>query len=119
MTRVRDDRGMMLGIVIVIMVLLMFGTAAVAALMAASWRSTLRVDADTEAANVLGSAINIMDALATGVDGTGASRTPEQACVTLHATTATPTPDCTPPDPALGIPAGAGTLDAPGAVPVC
>ena len=84
MTRARDDRGMMLGIVIVVMVLLMFGTAAVAALMAASWRSTLRVDADTEAANVLASSVNIVDALATGVDSTGASRTPERACKALH-----------------------------------
>ena len=84
MTRVRNSHGMMLGIVIVVLVLLMFGTAAVALLMAASWRSTLRVDADTEAANVLASAINIVDALATGRHDSGQIRTPEDACIALH-----------------------------------
>ena len=97
MTRVRNNQGMMLGIVIVIMVLLMFGTAAVAQLMAASWRSTLRVDADTEAANVLASAENIVTTLATGRDGT-ISRTPEDACAVFHNhAPSTPPSDCSAP----------------------
>ena len=98
MTRVRDNQGMMLGIVIVVLVLLMFGTAAVAALATASWRSTLRVDADTEAANVLASAINIVDGLAIGLDSSARSRTPEDACVALHNhAPSTPLSDCSAP----------------------
>ena len=104
----RDNRGLLTPVALLCLVLLVFAGAAIAQFMAARWRSTLRVDADTEAANVLGSGVNIVDALATGVDdGTGASRTPEQACEALHATTALPSPDCTPPNPVLGTPAGA------------
>ena len=102
MTRVRNSHGMMLGIVIVVLVLLMFGTAAVALLMAASWRSTLRVDADTEAANVLASAINIVDALATGRHDSGLIRTPEDACIALHTNYTDPNMPVPPP----GCPTG-------------
>lgn len=106
MTR-RDCRGQLLPIAVIALVLLVFASAAIAHITMASWRSTLRVDADAEAANILASAINVVDGLATGLDSTGASRTPQQACQTLHTTSANPTPDCTPPNPALGTPAGA------------
>ena len=66
------------------LVLLVFASAAIAHITLASWKSTLRVDADTEASNVLGSAINIVDALATGRHDSGQIRTPEDACVALH-----------------------------------
>ncbi|MXY09262.1 MAG: hypothetical protein F4Z00_12450 [Acidimicrobiaceae bacterium] len=48
---------------VIALVLLVFASAAIAHITMASWRSTLRVDADTEAANVLGSAINVVDAV--------------------------------------------------------
>ena len=104
----RDARGQLMPVAVLALVLLVFASAAIAHITLASWKSTLSVDADNETANVLASAINIVDGLAIGlVDSTGASRTPEQACKALHATTALPSPDCTPPDPALGTPAGA------------
>ena len=75
----RNDRGMLMPLVLLLMVLVVFAGAAVTAVAVASWRSTLRVDADTEAANVLASAENIVTALATG-DG----RDPESACLLVH-----------------------------------
>lgn len=75
----RNDRGMMMPLVILLMVLLVFAGAAVTMAVTASWKSTLRVDADTEAANVLGAAENIVTTLATG-DG----NTPESACLLVH-----------------------------------
>lgn len=103
----RDNHGLLMPIALLCLVLLVFSGAAIARIMAAQWRSTLRVDADNEAASVLASAVNIVEALSTGLDSTGASRTPQQACEALHTTTATPTPDCTPADPATSTPAGA------------
>ena len=59
----RDCRGQILPLAVIALVLLVFASAAIAHITMASWRSTLRVDADTEAANVLGSAINVVDAV--------------------------------------------------------
>ena len=80
----RDARGQLMPAAVLALVLLVFASAAIAHITLASWKSTLRVDADTEASNVLGSAINIVDALATGRHDSGQIRTPEDACIALH-----------------------------------
>lgn len=59
----RDCRGQLLPIAVIALVLLMFASAAIAHITMASWRSTLRVDADAETANILASATNIVDAV--------------------------------------------------------
>ena len=70
---------MLLGIAIVSLFLFAMAGTAVAAIMAAHMRALVARDADSEAANTLASAENIVDALAMG-----GGRTPEGACIEVH-----------------------------------
>ena len=89
----RNDRGMLMPLVLVLLVLVVFAGIAVTTVAIAGWKSALRVDADTEAANILASAQNIIDTLVTGVDNS-----PENACLLIHAEApSTPPSDCTAP----------------------
>ena len=49
----RNDRGLLMPLVLVLLVLVVFAGIAVTMAVTAGWKSALRVDADTEAANIL------------------------------------------------------------------